>query len=57
MRSQLSDNPPESAVDIYYADLKAIGVNIDAVKQFCPTLSQLRQFRDNVMAILLKSQK
>ncbi len=57
MGSQLVDNAPELEADIYYADLKAIGVNIDAVKQFSPTLGQLRQFHDNIMAILMKSQK
>jgi hypothetical protein len=57
MGSQLADNELESEVGTYYADLKAIGVNIDAVKQFSPTFSQLRQFHDNVMAILLKAQK
>jgi hypothetical protein len=57
MGNQLVNNEPEPTVDTYYADLKAIGVNIDAVKQFSPTLSQLRQFHDNVMAILLKAQK
>ncbi len=57
MGNQLVNNEPEPGVDTYYADLKAIGVNIDAVKQFSPTLSQLRQFHDNVIAILLKTQK
>ncbi len=57
MGSQLVDKEPEPAVGIYYADLKALGVNIDAVKQFSPTLSQLRQFHDNIMAILMKAQK
>ncbi len=35
-----------------YANLKALGVNIDIVKSCSPTLSQLKQFHEGIISIL-----
>lgn len=51
----LPGNDSEAQKEVYYTRLRAIGVNVDAVKQFSPTATQLQQFYEGLETILKKS--
>jgi hypothetical protein len=51
----LPGNDSEAQKEIYYARLEAIGVNVDAVKEFSPTATQLQQFCEGLETILKKT--
>jgi hypothetical protein len=55
LKKRLSDNEEETdRANKIYANLKALGVNVDAIKECCIDFDDLRDFYDRVVALLDK---
>jgi hypothetical protein len=57
MGRQLGNSKLESKEDNIYTNLKALGVNIDAIREFSPTLNQLEQFYGGILALFERSER
>ncbi len=53
----LGNDKLEKKGDIVYTNLKACGVNVDIIREFSPTLSQLEQFYGGILTLLERSNR
>jgi hypothetical protein len=58
-KARLYDDQREATTttaDKIYENLKALGVNIDAVKNCSPSIDELKQFHNGILSILERHQ-
>ncbi len=57
MKIQSKESNDERQLENHiYANLKALGVDVDKVRNCSPTLSQLKEFHEGIMSILKRQQ-
>lgn len=53
---QQRDGSDEKVTDTIYANLKALGVNVDVVKRCALTTQQLKQFHEGILSAVRRHQ-